>query len=64
MVFTILKQGRETVYSGGQRRNGSHQRDEFPTVPYIHNLPRQDLVDMTSHCVLIDPGRRELLLHA
>jgi hypothetical protein len=52
------------VYSGGQRRNGSHQRDEFPTVPYIHNLPRQDLVDMTSHCVLIDPGRRELLLHA
>jgi hypothetical protein len=60
MVFTILKQDRDTVYGGGRRRNGSHQRDEFPEVPYNHDLPRQDLMDMTSQCVLIDPGRRDL----
>ncbi|KAJ2695387.1 hypothetical protein H4R19_005846, partial [Coemansia spiralis] len=29
--------------------------------PYIHQIPRQELIDMMGKCILLDPGRRDEL---
>ncbi|EIE83438.1 hypothetical protein RO3G_08143 [Rhizopus delemar RA 99-880] len=57
---SVLKQSYDTMKKGGSSggKPNSIEADEFQ---YIEKLGKEDLLTGVGKCVLIDPGRRDLL---